>query len=188
MHANRSALFASVPTSSSLRSSSAAIAPHLELDRAPDLDARPHRDRPVGLARAEHAADQEVTAPELRLVLVDDDADLQALGEEQPLVVRQSLGHFGEPFERRLAAELTDDVVVCIRDDVGAADRPASLRDHRVHAGTTSKDADGTLPPEVAVEREPVATRALRGRCHPADDLQIGMSSASREDERPTGT
>ena len=144
---------------------------------------------PSCLARTEHAADQEVAAPELGLVLVDDDADLQPLGQQQPLVVGQRLGHLGEPLERGLAAELADDVVLRVGDDVRAPDRPATLRHHGAHARRPAEQhADRAVAAQLAVEREPVPARArARPRPCPPMTCRSGRSSASRVTNASTG-
>src|SRR4051794_36467009 len=82
----------------------------LELERLSDVDARADRDRAVGLPCAEYVANQEVAGPELRLPLVDDEADVQSAQELRLILVTEGRRQLLEPFERRPPAE-RDDVV-----------------------------------------------------------------------------
>src|ERR1700757_408058 len=61
----------------------------LELHGRADLDNVADLDRPGRLVGAEQPADQEVALTRSRQVLVDDDADLQAVADQLPLVALQ---------------------------------------------------------------------------------------------------
>ena len=140
---------------------------HLELHRRPDRYGVAHRDRagcPIG---PEHAPDEEVAALELLLRFVDHDAAVQTLlgelavgGRHRPSVVSSR--------SRRLAAELVDHVAVGASDDVGATDRPATLRHDGLRGDVLGEQhADGPVAVRGAVDEQPVLAGALAADAMP---------------------
>jgi hypothetical protein len=87
----------------------------------------PIGDRTVATVGAEHVAHEEVTACEVELVLVDDDAEVQAVAHELALGLRCGLHDLLETGHRGPARELVDQVALRARDGEGHTDRSASL-------------------------------------------------------------
>src|SRR5262245_24881388 len=90
----------------------AARVPHLELHGLTDLDDVTHRQRSGVLVAAEDVPDEEVAAAELVPLLVDDDAEMQSLPEQRPLLVTRRRGQLLQARERGLAAQLVHEVGV----------------------------------------------------------------------------
>ena len=142
------------------------------------------------LVGAEHVAHEEVAAAELGLVLVDDEADVQAAPEQLALVVgRRSRRAPCSRVERGLPAELLDDVPLGARDDERAR-RPAGSPARRpcatVDAG--EEHADRAVVEDRVVEHEPVAARvAPAADASPPITWSPGRSSLSRRRKPSTG-
>src|SRR5580700_2586310 len=117
--------------------------PDVELDGLADLDLVAHRDGPRVGVGADHAADQEVALAGLGPVLVDDHAQLQALGQQLLIPAGQRGGHLAQPDQGRAPAELMDQVAVGAGDDVRVPDGAAALGDQRMDLGVRQVDADG---------------------------------------------
>src|SRR5438552_288643 len=100
---------------------------HLELDGGADLDQRVDGDGPVGPVRPQHVPDEEVAAVVLGDLLVDHQAQVEALVDELDLVLGEAAGEMLEPVQRRLAAQLVDHVALGFRHDERVADRAAPL-------------------------------------------------------------
>ena len=139
----------------------------VELDGLADGDLLADRDR-AGLAvGADHVADEEVAAAELRSVLVDDDAEVQALLEQRALLVGRARGELAESLERGPPGELADEVALRLGHDVRVADRPAALRDDRVDARRPrARRPTAPRSTDRVVDHEPVAA-GTRGRPTP---------------------
>ena len=87
----------------------------VELDGATDGDLLADGDR-AGLAvAADQVADEEVAAAEVDPVLVDDDAEVQALLEQRALLVGRARGELAESLERRPPGERADEVLAPTR-------------------------------------------------------------------------
>ena len=86
--------------------------PHLELHGRADVDALADRERAAALVGAEHVAHEEVAAVEVELVLVDDDADVQAVAHQLAFVVGRGLHELLQARHRGLARELVDEVAL----------------------------------------------------------------------------
>jgi 3-oxoacyl-[acyl-carrier protein] reductase len=117
--------------------------PDVELDGLADLDLVANRDGPRVGVGADHAADQEVALARLGPVLVDDHAQLQALGQQLLVPAGQRGGHLAQPDQGRTPAELVDQVAVGAGDDVRVPDGAAALGDQRMDLGVRQVDADG---------------------------------------------
>jgi NAD(P)-dependent dehydrogenase (short-subunit alcohol dehydrogenase family) len=117
--------------------------PDVELDGLADLDLVAHRDGPRVGVGADHAADQEVALARLGPVLVDDHAQLQALGQQLLIPGGQRGGHLAQPDQRRTPAELVDEAAVGAGDDVRVPDGTAALGDQGMDHGVRQVDADG---------------------------------------------
>jgi hypothetical protein len=134
----------------------------------------PPRTRKPTQAKAHHAPHEEIAAAEVQPGLVDDTADLQPPPHQLPLLVGGGGGRLLEPLQRRLAAELEQEVPVGLRDDVRLPHRPAALGDDRADL-----DAAGQHRPhrsgvgELVVEHQAVAAGLHGRRRQPANDLQL---------------
>jgi NAD(P)-dependent dehydrogenase (short-subunit alcohol dehydrogenase family) len=117
--------------------------PDVELDGLADLDLVAHRDGPRVGVGADHTADQEVAPARLGPVLVDDHAQLQALGQQLLIPGGQRGGHLAQPDQRRTPAELVDQAALGAGDDVRVPDGTAALGDQGMDHGVRQVDADG---------------------------------------------
>src|SRR5581483_2402908 len=161
--------------------------PYVELHRLADRHTIADRERTRLLVRAEHVPDEEVAAGELGLVLVDDEAHVQATAEQLAFVVADARGELLEPRDRRPAAELLDEVPLRTRDHERVADRPATLRDDRVDGDAFEEDADRAVGEHRLVEREAVGTRPAAGRRESADDGEAGPVLVEATEEAVDG-
>ena len=150
--------------------------PDVELHGLAHRDLLADRQRARALLGTEQVADEEVAPAELGLVLVDDESHVEAAAQQLAFLFRRRAGEVLEALDRRLPAQLLDEVVLAAGDDIGAADRPAALRHERadLDAAAIDEHADRALVDDVVVEHEAVPTRAPRRRRQPADDLQAG--------------
>src|SRR5581483_11562283 len=161
--------------------------PYVELHRLADRHTIADRERTRLLVRAEHVPDEEVAAGELGLVLVDDEAHVQATAEQLAFVVADARGELLEPRDRRPAAELLDEVPLRTRDHERVADRPATLRDDRVDGDAFEEDA--TAP---SASTDSSSARRLAPGRPPADarppmTVRPGRSSLRRRRKPSTG-
>ncbi len=129
--------------------------PDVELDGLADLDLVANRDGPRVGVGADYAADQEVALARLGPVLVDDHAQLQALGQQLLVPAGQRGGHLVQPDQGRTPAELVDQVAVGAGDDVRVPDGAAALGDQRMDLGVRQVDADGAGGQHAVVSEEP---------------------------------
>ena len=182
----RSAPAARCGPSSARRSSSAADAvADLELQRLADLDVVADRDRADVGVGAQHVADEEVTAGEVGLVLVDDQPDREALAQQVAFGLVGGRGELLESLEGGLAAELDDQVAV----GAGDRERPARLvgspwETTAVDVDAVEGDPDRAVAADVVVEHEPVPARVGRRGGHPADDGEPGPLLVQAAQER----
>ena len=165
--------------------------PDVELHGLPHLELAAHRDRSRLGIGADDAADQEVALAGFGLVLVDDDAQVHAAGEQFLLLDRQRRGQVLQPRQRRQAGELDDQVAVGLGDDVRIPDRTASLRDQRMDPGPRQVGADGAVGDHPVVQEQQALPGPQRDARHPAHHhgpwhvlVQVGQQVTGRERER----
>src|SRR6266508_2436904 len=165
----------------------------VELQRLADLDAVGDRDRAGLRVGPDQAPDQEVTAVEAGLVLVDDLADLEAAAAEQLVLAGVEGGeHLAQPVDRGAAAQLVDDVALAAGDGERRADGPAALADDRADLhGPDQGDADGAAVVHLGAAEQPVPARLPGAGDHPADHRQASLllveplqEAVGREGER----
>ena len=124
---------------------------------------------PVSESAPEHAAHEEVAETVLGAVLVDHEADQEAVLEQEPLRQRELLDHLLHALERRPAGQLEHEVALGGRDHHLGPDRPRTLRDDRGHRQALQHDADGALLGAAAVREQPRGAVTRRGpRSRPA--------------------
>src|SRR5690242_15344027 len=160
--------------------------PDVELHGLAHRNLLADRQRARALVGTEQVADEEVAPAELGLVLVDDETDVQAAAQQLAFLFRGRAGELLEALDRRLPAQLLDEVLIAPGDDVGAADRTAALRYERadLDAAAVDEHADRALVDDVVVEYQAVPTRAPRRRRQPTDDLQAGEVAVDALEER----
>src|SRR3989442_6752292 len=118
----------------------------LELDRLPHLHHVADRDRADVAVDADEVADDEVAAAQLGLQLGRGLSDVEAAPHEELVSLARRAVELLDPFDRGLAAELEDDVLLGARHGERLADRPATLRHDRARATRALEDrADGAL-------------------------------------------
>ena len=126
---------------------------------------------PVSGIDADDRADQEVAPLVLGLVLVDHDAEEEALGGQGLLVMVEVLDHLAQAVERGLRGELGDDVSLGPGDGHLRPDGRCALRDARQHLDTAEAHRHRALVDHVVVEKEAggaLAWPRSRGRPGPA--------------------
>ncbi len=161
---------------------------HLELHDRSHLDLGADRDRLALAHRSEHVAHQEVARPEGLLALVDDHAEVEALGGEATVLGRQALDRAQESGEGRLAGELLDQVARRTRHHHRVADRPAALGDDGAGRDLRwQQDTDGAVVVQPPVEHEPVAPGSPGRRRQPADDGQLRCAGRQRVEHEVDG-
>ena len=103
------------------------------------------------LVGAEHVADEEVAPPELDLVLVDDEADVQTVADQLAVFVARRGRAVLEPRQRGLTGELLDPVPLGAGHDEGTADgrQPCET--------TVSTSTPSISTPTAPVDRDAVA-------------------------------
>src|SRR5205823_9506715 len=98
-----------------------------------------------------------------------------AASHQELIALRRRRVELLDAFERRLPAELENDVALRPRDRERLPDRPATLRDDSGRAvGSFEDRADRTLGEDLVVRDESRAARDDPARCHAADDGQTG--------------
>ena len=148
---------------------------NLELNGLPHLGHIADRDRARVPIDPNEVADYEVAAPELGLELGRGLTDMQAASHQELIALRRRRVELLDAFERRLPAELENDVALRPRDRERLPDRPATLRDDSGRAVRSFEDrADRTLGEDLVVRDESRAARDDPARCHAADDGQTG--------------
>ena len=165
--------------------------PDVELDGLAHLELAAHRDGPRLGIGARDAADQEVSLAGFGLVLVDDDAQVHAPGQQFLLPDRQCRGHFPQPRQRRPPAELDDQIALGLCDRVGVPDRTASLRHQRMDPGLRQVGADGAVGDHPVVQEQQALPGLQPAARHPAHHhgpwhvlVQVGQQVTGRERER----
>src|SRR2546426_426273 len=146
----------------------------LELDRLPHLHHVADRDRAGVAVDADEVADDEVAAAQLGLQLGRGLPDVEAAPHQELVSLARRAVELLDPFDRGLAAELEDDVLLGARYGERLADRPAALRHDRARAARALEDrTDGALAQRLVAEDEPRAALDDPARRHPANDGQV---------------
>ena len=158
--------------------------PHLELHRLPDLDLFADGQRPRLLVDPEEVADEEVAAPEVEVVLVDDEADVEALAHEPAVLVAGGLHDLLQPVHRGHPRELVREVALGARDRERLADRAASLRHDGADGHVVgAHHADRTARHDPVIEHDAVPARSRGRRRHPADHREPRHPGVAQTEE-----
>jgi hypothetical protein len=99
------------------------------LDRLTLLHDIAHRDRTRGLIGADQIPDKEVTALEPIPMFVNDNPEVERSMRAAPVFAAQRFKDRLQAFQSRHAAQLMDEIVFRLGDDVPVADRATALRD-----------------------------------------------------------
>ena len=137
---------------------------HVQAHRLPDArDVADGQGARVGV-RAEHAAHEEVAQTVLGTVLVDHEADQEAVLEQQPIRQRELLDDLPHALQRGAARQLEHEVALRGRDHQLGADRAGALRDDRGQRQALEHDADGALLGAAAVREQARGTVTSEAR------------------------
>ena len=154
----------------------------VELHRLADGDVVADDDRARGLVAAEHVAHEEVAAAEVGLVLVDDDAEVQAGTHERPVLLARLGGGVLHAVRSRRArrAPRSGCARRASRRRADPPDgSPGTRRCARRRPSTNTPTApDGVIT--LAVEDEAVAAGAARRRGRATDHLDGSDAIADR--------
>src|SRR2546428_5182319 len=146
----------------------------LELDRLPHLHHVADRDRAGVAVDADEVEDDDVAAAQLGLQLGRGLPDVEAAPHQELVSLARRAVELLDPFDRGLAAELEDDVLLGARHGECLADRPAALRHDRARAARALEDrTDGALAQRLAPADEPRAPPDDPARRHPANDGEV---------------
>src|SRR5205085_10430413 len=105
----------------------------IEMDRFTPAHVSLDSQRPGLAVQAEYIANEKIAALKFSLVLSNDAADVETLLKELLVARAQFLPELLQARQRRLAAELFDDIIVPPGDNHVLADRPATLGDNAAH-------------------------------------------------------
>ncbi len=149
---------------------------HVELHRLAHAHFVPDRKRAGLGVRSHDVSHEEVAASELRLVLVDDETNVQPVTDQLAVFVARFRCAGLEPRQRGLPGELFDAVPLGAGDHERATERTAPLRHHRADLDAVDQNPDGTDCVDAIVEHETVTTRSAGGGRGAADHLEAGSN------------